>query len=165
MNSSVLNQIDDYPFILRSETKFWVLQEQIDRHTSLAFFVFLSLLIFSSSFQSLQHPGRLGDAGGRNLTLLLPPVTAVQIRTQDSVLSTLWRNHLALSIMAMKSSFPPSVLQLMEEQNHRVIKLIWISNPSLRKSKLLFLAEPQGSLLNFSVHFPLLAGVSIRAPP
>lgn len=73
---------------------------------------------------------------------------------------TVW----ALSIIAVKSTFPPSVLELMEEQNHWVIKLIWISNPSLRKSKLLFLDEPQGLPLNFSVHFPLLAYVLIRVP-
>ena len=70
----------------------------------------------------------------------------------------------ALSVIAVKSTFPPSVLELTEEQNHWVIKLIWISHPSLRKSKLLFLDEPQGLPLNFSVHFPLLAYVLVRVP-
>lgn len=109
----------------------------------------------------------LDEAGGRSLVLL-------SFSSQPLPSQPWWVTGLsfpifggtaqALPIIPVKISFPPSILQLMEKQNHWVIKLIWISNSSLRKSKLLFLDEPQGLLLNFSVHFPLLAYVYIRVP-
>lgn len=75
---------------------------------------------------------------------------------QDSVLSNLWRNCLGPVYHSSEKQFSPSVLQLMEEQNHWVMKLIWIWIHLWEKVNCCSWISPRDCCLIFQFIFPSL---------